>query len=106
MKDVSAICVVDKRRNVDFFSKTGKEFCLKFRLLSVEVESQIYFLVFEIKLTSRKPFKGFNGLGLTSQQGNLMNHEVNTEIMIYCFIIGALGSDRVIYCARHRVWDL
>jgi hypothetical protein len=106
MKDVSAIYVVHKRRNVGFFRKSSKEFCLEFRFLSVKVERQIYFLVFEIKLTGRKPFRGFNGLWLTSQQGNLMNHEVKTENVSYYFIHGALGSERVICCARHRVWDL
>jgi hypothetical protein len=37
MKDVNAIYVVDKRRKVDFFRKSGKEFCLEFRLLSVKI---------------------------------------------------------------------
>jgi hypothetical protein len=62
--------------------------------------------VFEIKLTGRKPFRGFNGLGLTAHQSNLMNHEVKQKNMIYYFINGALGSERVICCARHPVWDL
>jgi hypothetical protein len=104
MKDVSVVYVVDKKRKIlDFFPKSGKKFCLEFRLLTDKIKGLIYF-VFKIKLTGRKPFRGFNGLGLTSQQGNLMNHEVKTVSMIH--YNGTLSSEKVICCARQRVWDL